>query len=58
MKKIVSLVVLAAFAFPILVGCGESTEKVNSTTDPGTIKVDSSAAGKKGAQENDKGLNN
>ena len=58
MKKIVALVLVAAFAIPILVGCGETTEKVNSTTDDGAIKVDSKAAGKKGAMENDKGLTN
>lgn len=54
MKKVVTYIVLASFAIPILVGCGESTEKVDSNAP--TVKVDSNAAGKKGAQENSKGL--
>lgn len=59
MKKLVSAILLAAFAIPILAGCGEaSSDKVTSTNDDGSLKVDSKGTGKKGAMENDKGLSN
>ena len=57
MKKLFALVVVSMMAIPFLAGCGESTTQVKSKDE--VIQVDSSGkSGKKGAMENDKGLNN
>lgn len=55
MKKLIGLSLIAVIALPILAGCGEKTETVNSSDQ--VIQVDSSGK-KKGAMENDKGLYN
>ncbi|MCC7435198.1 MAG: hypothetical protein IT363_10975 [Methanoregulaceae archaeon] len=55
MKKIIALSLIATLVVPFLAGCGEKTEAVDSSK---PVNVDSAAAGKKGAAENDKGLRN
>jgi hypothetical protein len=55
MKKLIGLTLVMVVALPILAGCGEKSETVNSSEQ--VIQVDSSGK-KKGAMENDKGLYN
>jgi len=55
MKKLIGLTLVLVVALPILAGCGEKSETVNSSEQ--VIQVDSSGK-KKGAMENDKGLYN
>lgn len=55
MKKLIALTLVSLIALPILVGCGEKSETVQSKD--AAIPVDSSG-NKKGAMENDKGLTN
>lgn len=55
MKKIILLSLIAVLTVPFLAGCGDKAETVDSSK---PVNVDSSAAGKKGAAENDKGLTN
>lgn len=55
MKKIILLSLVGVLSLPILIGCGEKAETVDSSK---PVQVDSAGAGKKGAMENDKGLTN